>query len=244
MIRTQEMVPDYYVEQSRDFQVLCRLIDYTTNALKFNIDSMQNLTDTPYAKDTVLPLIGDKFGIYDKQSYSNRQLLTALPSSLYYKGALKSISILLNAYLDSLDIFDYAIAYYSNNKRTARELTELLRQEIKPYTIVIILSTAPSLVDLHVLDEYIKMVLPCGMIIKYIFGIHKVIFDKFKYMENVFVFYVNDNAPSYVTNTIGQYKLEYDKTKPVINPKLVEKVTSSIDLSVIGTSYVDNNSSD
>ena len=82
------------------------------------------------------------------------------------------------------------------------------------------------------------------MIIKYIFGIQKSIFDKFKYMENVFVFYVNDNAPSYITNREGAYKLDYDTTKQVINPKLVEKVTSNIDLSVIGTSYVDNNSSD
>lgn len=238
MIRTQNLVPEYYVEHSRDFQVLCRLTDYTTNSLKFNIDSMQNITNTQHAKDTILPLIGDKFGIYDKQSYSNRELLSALPSAMYYKGSLKSISILLNAYLDSLSIFDYAIAYHSKDKASAAELSELLRQEIKPYTIVIVLSTAPSLVDLHVLDEYLNMVLPCGMFIRYVFGLKYEIIDKFKYMENVFVYYVKDNSASFVAKREGEYRLDYDKSKPVINRKLVEKVTSNIDLNVIGTASV------
>ena len=155
MIRCQNLVNDYYVEQSRDFQVLCRLTDYVYNSLKYNMDTMQSITDTQHAKDTILPLIGDKFGIYDKQSYSNRELLTALPSALFYKGSLKSISILLNAYLSSLSIFDYAVAYHSKDRESAEVISNLLRRDIQPYTIVIVLSTSPTLVDLHVLDEYI-----------------------------------------------------------------------------------------
>ena len=88
MIRYQEMVPDYYIEKSRDFQVLCRMYDFAMNGLKYNIDSMQSLTDTRNIKDTVLPLLGDKFGIYDKEAYANRQMLEALPIAIKYKGSL------------------------------------------------------------------------------------------------------------------------------------------------------------
>ena len=111
MIRYQELVPDYYIEKSRDFQVLCRLYDFTLNATKYNIDSMNAITDTRRAKDTILPLIGDKFGIYDRESYSNRFLLEALPIALKYKGSLKAVNILINAFLDSQDIFDYGIVF-------------------------------------------------------------------------------------------------------------------------------------
>lgn len=238
MIRTQNLVPEYYPEQSRDFQVLGRLFDYAVNGLKFNIDSMQNITNTNHAKDTVLPLIGDKFGIYDKQSYSNRELLSALPSALQYKGSLKSISILLNAYLDSLSIFDYAIAYHSKDRESAEELSQLLRQEIKPYTIVIVLSVTPSLADLHVLDEYLNMVVPCGMLIRYVFGVHNDIIDRFKYMENVFVYYINDNSASYIAKREGEYHITYDTTKPIINDNMVKKVTSNIDINTVGIAAV------
>ena len=120
MLRVQELVPDYYIEKSRDFQVLCRLYDFTFNALKYNIDSMSTITDTRMAKDTILPLIGEKFGIYDKEAYSNRYLLEALPIALKYKGSLKAVSILINAFLDSEEIFDYVTTGLMQRRRTCQ----------------------------------------------------------------------------------------------------------------------------
>ena len=230
MIRCQELVPDYYVENSRDFQVLCRLYDYTFNALKFNIDTMQSLTNTQLVKDTVLPLVGDKFGIYDKQSYSNRELLTALPSAVHYKGSLKGVSILLNAYLDSLHIFDYAIAYHSKDEKSAKEISQLLGMKISPYTIVIVLSIAPSLVDLHVLDEYLRMVVPCGMFVEYVFGVSTQVLTKFKYNENVFIYYVNDDSTSKIARKPSEYKI----TVPEESSDFVKRVANNVDLSVVG----------
>ena len=236
MIRCQELVPDYYIEHSRDFQVLCRLTDYTFNALKYNMDTMQYITDTEHAKNTVLPLIGDKFGIYDKQSYSNREVLTALPSAVQYKGSLKSVLILLNAYLDSLNIFDFAIAYHATDRKSAEEISSFLGREISPYTIVVILSTAPSLVDLHVLDEYFRMVVPCGMIIEYAFGVSETLLDKFKYNENVFLFYIKDHMTSRLAKRPGEFYADYEITEDT--PEFVKKVVSSIDLPAVGVSTV------
>ena len=236
MIRCQELVPDYYIEQSRDFQVLCRLYDYAFNSVKYNLDTMTAITDTAIVKNTILPLVGDKFGIYDKQSYSNRELLTALPSAVHYKGSLKSILILLNAYLDSMNIFDYAVAYHATDEDSAKEISSILAREIKPYTIVIVLSTAPSLVELHVLDEYLKMVVPCGMLIEHVFGIQPKFLDKFKYNEHVFLFYVKNNEASILATRPGQYKLDYEITEST--PAFIKKVVSSIDLPTVGTATV------
>ena len=236
MIRCQELVPDYYIEQSRDFQVLCRLTDYAFNSLKYNMDTMQSITNTKLSKNTVLPLIGDKFGIYDKQSYSNRELLTALPSAVRYKGSLKSILILLNAYLDSMNIFDFAVAYHATNEKSAKEISSLLGREISPYTVVVVLSTSPSLVDLHVLDEYFKMVVPCGMLIEYAFGISETLLDKFKYNENVFLFYIKDHMTSRLAKRPGEFSTDYEITENT--PNFVTKVMSHLDLPAVGVTTV------
>ena len=191
MLRYQEMVPDYYIEASRDFQVLCRMYDFTLNSLKYNIDSMQQLTDTRNIKDTVLPLLGDKLGIYDKEAFSNRQLLDALPIAMKYKGSLKSIKILLNAFLDSMDVFENALALHSKDEESAAEISAILRRPIPTYSIVIILSTFPSLTNLHILDTYLNMVVPSGFIVEYGFGVQKEYFEKFKYKEYTFLFYTH-----------------------------------------------------
>ncbi len=191
MLRYQEMVPDYYIEASRDFQVLCRMYDFALNSLKYNIDSMQQLTDTRNIKDTVLPLLGDKLGIYDKEAFSNRQLLDALPIAMKYKGSLKSIKILLNAFLDSMDVFENALALHSKDEESAAEISAILRRPVPTYSIVIILSTFPSLTNLHILDTYLNMVVPSGFIVEYGFGVQKEYFEKFKYKEYTFLFYTH-----------------------------------------------------
>ena len=197
MIRHQEMVPDFYIEASRDFQVLCRLYDFTTNALKYNIDSMQNLTDTRNVKDTVLPLLGDKLGIYDKESFSNRQMLEALPIALKYKGSLKAINILLNAFLDSMDVFDAAMALHSKDEESAAEISEILDRPIGEYTIVIVLSTFPGLTNLHILKTYLNMVIPTGLIVEYVFGMNNQYYERFKYKEYTFLFYTHNTNIDY-----------------------------------------------
>ncbi len=58
MIRTQEMVPDYYIEKSRDFQILCRLYDFVLNPVKYNADTLLDTTDTAKSKRLTVTLVG------------------------------------------------------------------------------------------------------------------------------------------------------------------------------------------
>lgn len=191
MIRTQEMVPDWYIEKSRDFQILCRLYDYTLNGLKYNIETMQSLTDTRSVKDNVLPLVGDKFGIYNKDAYTNRHLLEAFPIASKYKGSLKAINILLNAFLDSMDIFDYAVIFHSRDAKSAAEIAQILGRDVKPYSLNIVFSSFPSLTNLSVLNEYVNKVAPSGFIMEYGFGISKEIVDSFNAKEYTYLLYTH-----------------------------------------------------
>ena len=244
MIRYQELVPDYYIEKSRDFQVLCRLYDFTLNATKYNIDSMNAITDTRRAKDTILPLIGDKFGIYDRESYSNRFLLEALPIALKYKGSLKAVNILINAFLDSQEIFDYVTAFVSKDEDSAVEISEILNRDVKPYTIVIFISDYPDMTSLHILDEYLQMVIPSGMIVEYMFGLNKVIFEKFRYKEYVFLFYTNEsNIGGTIVQDISLVKNRDDKYVGTVPEQyeadeFVKSVLSDIDINSVALATV------
>lgn len=213
MLRFQELVPDFYVEKSRDFQVLCRLYDFTLNGLKYNIDTMQSLTDTRSVKDTVLPLVGDKFGIYDKEAYTNRYLLEALPIASKYKGSLKAVNILLNAFLDSMDIFDFAVLFHSRDEESAAEISDFLKRKVKPYSLVVIFSSFPSLTNLHILDEYINRVIPSGFIMEYGFGITEEVIDTFKAKEYTFLLYTHKQevASGELVPYIGYVKGKDDK---------------------------------
>lgn len=244
MIRFQDKVNDYYIEKSRDFQVLCRLYDFTLNATKYNIDSMNAITDTRRAKDTILPLIGDKFGIYDRESYSNRFLLEALPIALKYKGSLKAVNILINAFLDSQEIFDYVTAFVSKDEDSAVEISEILNRDVKPYTIVIFISDYPDMTSLHILDEYLQMVIPSGMIVEYMFGLNKVIFEKFRYKEYVFLFYTNEsNIGGTIVQDISLVKNRDDKYVGTVPEQyeadeFVKSVLSDIDINSVALATV------
>ena len=244
MIRFQDKVNDYYIEKSRDFQVLCRLYDFTLNATKYNIDSMNAITDTRMAKDTILPLIGDKFGIYDRESYSNRFLLEALPIALKYKGSLKAVNILINAFLDSQEIFDYVTAFVSKDEDSAVEISEILNRDVKPYTIVIFISDYPDMTSLHILDEYLQMVIPSGMIVEYMFGLNKVIFEKFRYKEYVFLFYTNEsNIGGTIVQDISLVKNRDDKYVGTVPEQyeadeFVKSVLSDIDINSVALATV------
>ena len=73
MFRTENNVPQNYIEESRDFQLLSRLYDLTYNGLRYNIDSMINLNDPMKINEQFLPLLGTKVGFI-----TNKNIETSL----------------------------------------------------------------------------------------------------------------------------------------------------------------------
>ncbi len=63
LIRLQNMVPEVYPNNSRDFQLFCRLYDCVFNGNKFDIDSILDICDTEYIDSKLLRLLQSKFTV-------------------------------------------------------------------------------------------------------------------------------------------------------------------------------------
>ena len=60
--RIRDNVPDAYVKRSRDFQLLCDLFDIVNNGVKFDIDSIMDLSNTELTRESMLPYLQAKLG--------------------------------------------------------------------------------------------------------------------------------------------------------------------------------------
>lgn len=129
MFRVQNNVPDVYINESRDFQLLSRLIDSVVNGVKFDIDTIKNILNPFLANDRVLELLCTRVGFFAKYSYDSRLLryiISAFPYILKNKGSkrgiLEAISVILKAdgIVDTPEILidneNYTITIYTGTK--------------------------------------------------------------------------------------------------------------------------------
>lgn len=101
MFRVEQNVPEVYVEQSRDFQLYSRLYDLVFQSARFSIDSMEQVSDTMRCNDKLLPLIATKVGFFtdlNLTNYADRQVLSAFPYIIKYKGSLMGIQLVANLF--------------------------------------------------------------------------------------------------------------------------------------------------
>lgn len=102
MFRLQENVPEVYVKQSRDFQLFCRLYDVINNSIRFNAKSTSSLLSPLHISDKMLPLLATRIGFFPKNEYSSealREILSAFPYIVKYKGSKQGIEMALNVIL-------------------------------------------------------------------------------------------------------------------------------------------------
>lgn len=100
MFRTQENVPEVYVNESRDFQTLCRLTDCWHSASKFKIDTMLNSLDPLSAPDTLLELLATRVGFFPRihiDSNVLRYIIAAFPYVIKNKGTEEGVRAAINA---------------------------------------------------------------------------------------------------------------------------------------------------
>lgn len=100
MIKLQEMTPDVYYNQSRDFQFIGRLFDVVLNSTKTNSDLLYALPISDNSDERLVDLMAMTLGFKSKHNYNVKQL-TALCSAfceiLRNKGNMQSIKMAVNA---------------------------------------------------------------------------------------------------------------------------------------------------
>ena len=150
MFRLQDNVPEVYVNQSRDFQVLCRLYDCWHGASKFNIDCIENILDPMMCPDTYLELLATRVGFFPRihiDSNVLRYIISSFSNIIKNKGTKKSI-------LEAI----YCILKAENNPESTKPVLiyfDTINHNINIYT-------GNFLYNKLALNELLSYVLPFG----------------------------------------------------------------------------------
>ena len=157
MIKLQNLTPQIYYNQSRDFQFIGRLYDIVLNSVKTNADNLYKLPIGKNMDEKLLNLLAFTLGFQSKHHYSSKQLLaicSVLPTVLKNKGSLNAIIIAVNSILYAEGIKQALDYSFENNN-----LTLYLSQDLS---------------DLTLLKDLLTYILPAGISCKMIKEIQEV----------------------------------------------------------------------
>lgn len=150
MFILQNKVPDVYINESRDFQLLCRLWEGSWAGVKYNIDSIISLLDPFNIKGEFLELLATKVGFFtdeDIEDNALRYIISSFKYALRYKGSREGIRIAFTAILNSehivLNDTDIVIDIDNDNYSITINSPEEVRNTLA-------------------LREYLKYILPPG----------------------------------------------------------------------------------
>ena len=87
IFRLSENTPEYYQEESLDFQLICRLYDVINNGFLFDSHTISNIINTPVCNSNMLKLLQTKLGFFTQKKLNDDNLYGALDvfKNLVYK---------------------------------------------------------------------------------------------------------------------------------------------------------------
>jgi len=107
IIYFDENVPDYYVNGSRDFQLLTRLLTFALNAGKVEADQLLYLNDALLTNNNLLPLLQTKVGFWSDFEFPDdaiRLVCDVFDLIVRKKGSRTGIVEAIEIYLRSIGI--------------------------------------------------------------------------------------------------------------------------------------------
>lgn len=150
MIKVQNLTPEVYYKESRDFQLLGRLFDLVLNAVKTDTDLLYNLPLSTNSDEKLLELLALTLGFKPKHQYNARNLkavCSVFSEILRNKGSIKAIKIACEALFNSMDI-SQQLDYDFTKGKDNTELNLYIAQDFG---------------DITLLNDLLSYVLPAGM---------------------------------------------------------------------------------
>ena len=147
MFRLQNNTPEAYTNNSRDFQLFCRLYDTINNGVRFDINTMTNILDPLQINDRMLNLLCTKMGFFTRENIPDnvlRVILDSFPYAVKYKGSVRGIKYAVSSILKLEGTFEDPEVIIDNEN----------------YTIQIY--TAVKIKNKKALQEYLKYIIPLG----------------------------------------------------------------------------------
>lgn len=102
MFRIQDNVPQIYINESRDFQLISRLYDVLYSSSKYDIDSMVNILDATLVRDNLLQLMCTRIGFFPTTNIDAnvlKYIIASFPYIVRNKGTQVGVEYAINAIL-------------------------------------------------------------------------------------------------------------------------------------------------
>ena len=160
MFRLQNNVPQVYVEQSRDFQLFCRVLDILQNGTKFDIDSIINVLDPFLANDRMLELLCTKVGFFPKHHYDAeilRHIIAVFPYAIKHKGSEAGIRAAVNSIIKAESV--------TSADSPNDVLIYIYRED--DGGIVVNISAPYDIKNRNALNDVLSYILPAGCSVNY-----------------------------------------------------------------------------
>lgn len=159
IVRWDEQVPENYINTSRDFQVLTRLLTYGLNSSKFDADTIKYFNVATLVNSRLLPLLQRKVGFFSKVNFQDdyiRALCEVFYAIVKKKGSLSGVEEAIRLFfsVQHINTTAYITNYGSNDPSYPCELWIGINSKIK---------------DVSLLQEILKYVIPTGYILKIYF---------------------------------------------------------------------------
>lgn len=244
VIRVQEMTPQVYTEDSRDFQLLSRLYDSVFNGIKFDTDSILSLIDTKSCRRNILQLLQTKLGFFTERKIDDeklRSILECFPTLVRNKGSLRAVKEVLYLFLRMYSVASDLEVYYLKTPQsypfTEDEPCFLSNGKLpENNSLIIRIHSFQTRPDISVLQEIFRYILPAGIN-------YYIEFDKYTKLPDVVLrsensaelTFVSDNINSEVRNSKQIFSNSVDEDR--IAYRLGSVNTASF---ITTTSYVSN----
>lgn len=150
MIKLQNLTPEVYYKESRDFQLLGHLFDLVLNAVKTDTDLLYNLPLSTNSDEKLLELLALTLGFKPKHQYNAKNLkavCSVFSEILRNKGSIKAIKIACEALFSAMDI-SQKLDYDFTKGKDNTELNLYIAQEFG---------------DITLLNDLLSYILPAGI---------------------------------------------------------------------------------
>lgn len=183
LFRLQDNTPEAYTEDSRDFQLMLRLLDCVNSGVGFYTDSITNTIDTKFCSASLLELLKTKLGFFSNVEFQERELryiLRGFPYIMRHKGSLLGIKEAVYAYMNAKGISCPHKTYVDRDK----------------HKVFVYIESAVT--DTTILDEIFKFIVPAGYSVEYAFYIPTEARNEYTYKGGGYLLDAPDNYNSVV----------------------------------------------
>ena len=175
LLRYDEMVPEVYVEQSRDFQLLTRLWAIALNNSKYFADKLKYQNDPENVESSLLLLLQRKVGFFSSKEFTDAEMRGVC--KVFYaltrnKGSLLALTEMIRLFFVTQNL--QTSAFINTTTKVTQEINIDNKQykildSNKSYIVEILIDDVAK--DVTLLQELISYIIPTGW--KTVIGFYK-----------------------------------------------------------------------